>query len=177
MVNELYDVIYADPPWRYDFSLTKSRMVENHYPTMTTDEICKLDCHAADDSGLFLWATAPKIEDAIQVIKAWGFTYKTQMVWIKDKIGMGYYCRNQHEILMIATKGKFHPPPPDVRPSSVIHAKRNKHSKKPFEIYNLIETMYPDMTYYEMFCRVGARGWSTFGNETVRVQHTLTDFI
>ena len=130
-----HDVIYADPPWRYDFSVSDTRKIENHYPTMTTDDICALDCHASDDSVLFLWATAPKIREALQVIESWGFTYKTQMVWVKDKIGMGYYCRNQHEILMIATRGKIRTPDPGNRPSSVFYGNRTKHSKKPFEIY------------------------------------------
>ena len=173
---ELYDVIYADPPWRYDFSKSDSRKIENHYSTMTTEDICKLDCRAADNAILYLWATAPKIEDALQVMKAWGFTYKTQMIWVKDKIGMGYYCRNQHEIIMIGTKGEFHPPAPSLRPSSVFNGDRTKHSKKPFEVYNLIENMYPGMKYYEMFCRVGKYGWPTFGNENVQMQCTLKDF-
>ena len=171
-----YDVIYADPPWRYDFAVSDTRKIENHYPTMTTDDICALDCHAAADSVLFLWATAPKIREALQVIEAWGFTYKTQMVWVKDKIGMGYYCRNQHEILMIATRGKIITPDPKNRPSSVFYGNRTKHSKKPFEIYRLIESMYPGMQYHEMFCRVGRNGWSTFGNEQPVVQHTLDHY-
>ena len=173
---ELYDVIYADPPWRYDFSKSDSRKIENHYQTMSIEEICSLNCHAADDSILFLWATAPKIEEALQVIKAWGFTYKTQMIWVKDKIGMGYYFRNKHEILMVGTKGDFHPPEPSRRPPSVFDSIRTKHSKKPFEMYHLIETMYPGMKYYEMFCRVGRYGWATFGNENTQMQHTLQDF-
>src|SRR5208282_644580 len=126
-----YSVIYADPPWRYDFSKSGSRKIENQYPTMAVEEICALTIPAADNAVLYLWATAPKLLWALAVMKAWGFTYKTQAVWDKEIAGMGYWFRGQHEILLVGTKGRFSPPPQAERVSSVIRERRSKHSKKP----------------------------------------------
>jgi N6-adenosine-specific RNA methylase IME4 len=84
------------------------------------------------------------LEEALQVIAAWGFSYKSNVVWVKDKIGLGYLVRNQHELLLIATRGSMPCPLPANRPSSVIAAPRREHSRKPDEAYELIERMYPD---------------------------------
>ncbi|MEM4099012.1 MAG: MT-A70 family methyltransferase, partial [Candidatus Micrarchaeaceae archaeon] len=82
-----FAVIYADPPWKYDFVTSQTRAVENHYPTMELGDIKKLPVPAADDAILYLWAPPAKLEDALQVMNAWGFQYKTNMVWVKDRIG------------------------------------------------------------------------------------------
>lgn len=164
-----YPVIYADPPWRYENPPMggSNRSIENHYPTMTLEEICALpvDGLATEDAVLFLWATAPKLAECMTVIEAWGFTYRTCMVWVKDKIGMGYHVRNQHEILLIAKRGEIPPPPPSARPSSVLSAARDEHSAKPPEFYLLIEQMYPDLSRIELFSRVGREGWAAWGNQ------------
>jgi hypothetical protein len=88
-----YRLLYADPPWRYDHSGTNSRAIENQYPTMTLEEICRLSIPVADEAVLFLWAPSPKLADAIQVMNAWGFSYRTCAVWDKQVTGMGYYFR------------------------------------------------------------------------------------
>lgn len=173
-----YNCIYADPPWRYEFSETKSREIENHYPTMELDDICALPVAtiAADDCVLFMWATSPKLEEAMQVINSWDFTYRTNMVWVKDKIGMGYYARQQHELLLIAVKGKPGVPmpgdrkssaveAPDLTPPSVVEAVRGQHSKKPHEFYDIIERMYPLATKVELFARNNRNGWGAWGNQ------------
>jgi len=160
-----YEVIYADPPWRYSFSKSNSRKIENQYPTMTLKEICELDVPSADNSVLYLWTTAPKLLEGIQVMKSWGFTYKSQAVWDKEAMGMGYWFRGQHEILLVGTKGKFSPPPSDVRKSSVFRYKRTKHSKKPNEIRDFIDTWFPDKSKLEMFARISHDGWDSWGNE------------
>ena len=162
-----YQIIYADPPWRYDFSLTDNRKIENQYPTMSLDELYGLPVReiAMDDSVLFLWATSPKLEEAMWVISSWDFTYKTNMVWIKDKIGMGYYARQQHELLLIATRGNLPIPLPSDRPSSIIEAPRREHSRKPDLVYELIETMYPGNNKIELFARGNREGWTSWGNE------------
>ena len=125
-----FSVIYADPPWRYE-SATPNRAIENHYPTMELQEIKDLGVQSiCDDSCvLYLWATSAKAPEAFEVMTAWEFTYKSQFVWVKDKIGMGYWARGQHELLLVETKGKFSPPEPENRVSSVIHADRTEHSK------------------------------------------------
>jgi MT-A70 len=100
-----FPVLYADPPWRYEYAEDVGRAVENNYPTMTLDEIKALEVPACDDAVLFLWATSPKLIEALDVMNAWGFTYRTCMVWVKDKIGMGYYARQRHELLLIGKRG------------------------------------------------------------------------
>lgn len=160
-----FKVIYADPPWRYSFSKSDSRQIENQYPTMLTSEICALQVPTAKDAVLYLWATAPKLLEALAVMKAWGFEYKTQAVWDKEKIGMGFWFRGQHELLLVGTKGKFSPPAQDKRTSSVYRYKRGKHSKKPDEIRDLISSWFPELPRLEMFCRNPAPGWSVWGNE------------
>lgn len=164
-----YQVIYADPPWRYENPPMggSNRSIENHYPTMDLDEICSLDIGQVVDENcvLFLWATAPKLAECMEVIAAWGFTYRTCMVWVKDKIGMGYHARNQHELLLIAKRGQIAPPEPSDRPSSVLHAPRQEHSAKPLEYYGIIEQMYPTHNKLELFCRSPREGWAVWGNQ------------
>ena len=162
----VFDLILADPPWRYEFAESNTREVENHYPTMTLDDICAIDPPAADDSVLYLWATSPKLTEALQVIEAWGFEYKTSMVWVKDKIGMGYHARARHELILIATRGTPGVPEPANRPDSVIEAPRTEHSAKPDRLQELIETAYPDRSYLEMFARRPRDGWAVWGNES-----------
>ena len=159
-----YDVIYADPPWRYQFSQTKRRKIENHYDTMALEDICALKVPSAKDSVLFMWVTPPKMEEGMRVINAWGFTYRTCMVWVKDKIGMGYYVRQKHEILTISIKGSPGTPEPKHRPKSVFYGMRREHSKKP-SMYSLIEHMYPGRKYLELFARNTAEGWTSWGNQ------------
>lgn len=164
-----YRVIYADPPWQYEFSKSDSREIENQYPTMTVEEICELDVRSivAPDCVLLLWATSPKLREALEVIDAWGFEYKTCAIWDKQKIGMGYYFRQQHELLLVATVGSPAAPEAEDRPSSVFSAPRGKHSAKPTEVLTAIETMYPpdESSHIELFCREPRESWSAWGNQ------------
>lgn len=162
-----YNVILADPPWRYSFSRSRSRRVENYYPTMTTAEICALDVAAlaADDAVIFLWTTAPKLIDGLRVLEAWGFRYVTGAVWDKRQIGMGYYFRGQHEHLLIGVRGKPGTPEPAARVASIIKAKRGRHSAKPAIVHEIIERMYPDARRLELFARAPRDQWETWGNE------------
>lgn len=163
-----YPVIYADPPWRYEHVKTESRAIENQYPTMELEAICAMPVSskvATDDAILFLWATSPKLAEAMRVIESWGFTYRTCMVWVKDKIGMGYYARQKHELLLIATRGNPPVPPPAARPVSVIEGAREKHSAKPLAFAYAIERMYPELPKVELFCRSPRTGWAVWGNQ------------
>jgi N6-adenosine-specific RNA methylase IME4/ParB-like chromosome segregation protein Spo0J len=166
-VAELYPVIYADPPWRYEYIETESRAIENQYPTMALDEIkaLDLDAIALDDCVLFMWATSPKLAEAFEVLASWGFEYRTCAVWDKQKIGMGYYFRQQHELLLVAVRGQPLTPAPANRPSSVLSFPRGVHSAKPVEVYELIEAMYPELPKLEMFCRSPREGWGAWGNQ------------
>jgi N6-adenosine-specific RNA methylase IME4 len=163
-----YPVIYADPPWRYEHAESESRAIENQYPTMTLDEICSLplDTITTPDAILFLWTTSPKLEEGMRVVRDWGFTYRTCAVWDKEKIGMGYYFRQAHELLLVATKGSMPTPPPAARPSSVLRAARGEHSAKPDEMRDAIERMYPELPKVEMFCRSPKPGWAVWGNQS-----------
>ena len=101
----------ADPPWRYEVYSRETglnKAAENHYSTMTPDQIMALDVPsiAAKDGILFVWATAPLLQQAFRVIEAWGFDYKTNLVWVKDRIGTGHWFRFRHEHLLVATRGE-----------------------------------------------------------------------
>ncbi len=163
----VYEVILADPPWKYDFSETVAREIENQYPTMELDDIKNIKIPVGDNGVLFLWATAPKLIEALEVMKSWGFKYKTNAIWDKQSIGMGYWFRGQHELLLVGTKGKFSPPDKENRISSVISEKRTKHSKKPNKIYDILESMFPNSKKIELFARQKYNdNWVVWGNET-----------
>jgi hypothetical protein len=112
-----YAVLYADPPWHFEVYNEESgveRAAGNHYSTMSLDEICALSVVslATVDAVLFMWTTAPHLRESFDVLAAWGFEYKTNIVWVKDKIGLGYFVRNQHELLLVATRGDMPSPSP-----------------------------------------------------------------
>ena len=167
-IAERYPVIYLDPPWRYEHAESESRAIENQYPTMSLEEIKAMDMTkvAFDDCVMFMWATSPKLAEAFEVLEAWGFSYRTCAVWDKQKIGMGYYFRQQHELLLIAVKGQPPTPAPADRPSSVFSYPRGNHSAKPHEVYEIIEAMYPTLPKIEMFCRTPREGWGVWGNQS-----------
>jgi N6-adenosine-specific RNA methylase IME4 len=160
----VFDVVYADPPWKYDVNYL-SCSPESHYPTMSTDELVALKVPSAEDAILFLWATNPLLDDALRLMKAWGFSYKTNMVWVKDNVGVGFYFRGQHELLLVGVKGKFHPPDDTKRFSSVLNAPVGEHSEKPERVYEIIEAMYPNSQFLELFARKNRAGWTSWGNE------------
>ncbi len=160
-----YDVIYCDPPWKYDFSETTSREIENKYPTMELDELKTLEPPSASNSVIFMWATAPKLIEALELLKAWGFSYKTHAMWDKEIMGMGYWFRGQHELLLVGTRGNFSPPLEEARVSSVIREKRTQHSRKPELVYEMLGRMFPKSTKIELFARVKHEGWTSWGDE------------
>jgi N6-adenosine-specific RNA methylase IME4 len=134
---------------------------------MSLEAICAMEVEqiAAPDAVLFLWTTAPMLPEAMQVMHAWGFTYKTHMVWGKDRPGLGYWVRNQHELLLIGACGNMRSPAEGARPPSIIVAPKREHSRKPDEAYELIERMYPDLPKIELFARNARDGWSQWGNQ------------
>lgn len=166
-LDRRFGVVLADPPWSYDFSRSDSRKVENQYPTLQSGEIGDFPVGeiVTNDSILFLWTTSPKLQEGMQVMRQWGFAYKTCLVWDKKTIGMGYYARSRHELLLVGKRGEIPPPEPDSRPESVIRAKRGPHSKKPDEVYAVIERMYPDLSKIELFARSKRDGWTSWGNQ------------
>lgn len=165
-----YPVIYADPPWRYENPPigASSRSIENHYPTMTLEEICALPVGelATEDAMLYMWATAPKLPECLDVVKAWGFEYRTHMVWDKVHIGMGYHARSQHELLLICKRGTIPPPEAGKQPASIYREERREHSAKPTFFYEMIEGAYPQLPKIELFCRSPRDGWAVWGNQS-----------
>jgi N6-adenosine-specific RNA methylase IME4 len=161
--KEKFSIIYADPPWEYKWSTRGA--AAHHYNTENLDKLKKIKVPAEKNAVMFMWATNPKLNEALELLKAWGFEYKTNMVWVKDKFGTGWWVRGQHEILLLGTKGKVKTPSHHLRPSSVINAARVGHSKKPGEIYRIIEKMFPDMKYLEMFARSERENWISWGLE------------
>jgi len=171
-LGKRYSVIYADPPWRYDHPISDSRRIENQYPTMTEEELSALDVQSlsSDDAVLFLWSTSPKLREAIALIEAWGFRYRTCCVWDKERLGMGHMVRQRHELLLVATKGSPPMPAPADRPASVLREPRGRHSQKPETMRTIIERMYPKAGRLELFARSRHEGWDAWGNEVEAVR-------
>ena len=132
--GKLYGVIMADPPWRfepYSRGTGMDRAADNHYPTMTLDQLSEIEPPAADDCALFLWATVPMLLDAIDLMAAWDFDYKTHWVWVKPRPGTGYWNRNCHELLLMGIRGEVPAPAPGEQMDSVFQGERGRHSEKP----------------------------------------------
>lgn len=166
-----FNVVYADPewtfqPWSRETGLDRS--ASNHYPTSPLDVIKQRDVPsiAAKDCVLFLWATPAMLPEALAVMQAWGFVYKSHLTWVKDKLGLGYWFRNQHELLLVGTRGCIPAPAPGTQWPSVIQAPRGAHSAKPEPVLELIESYFPNLPKIELNRRGPARpGWSAWGLE------------
>ena len=165
--SKRYNMILADPPWQYRNIISESRRIENQYPTMALEDIKKLPVSdiSARDAVLFLWATSPGLEEALSVLNAWGFTYRSSAVWVKPSIGPGHWFRVRHEWLLVGARGNIPVPEPSRRPDSVIEAPRGKHSEKPEAVYEMIELAYPEFSRVELFARKPRKGWDAWGNE------------
>jgi len=167
-LDGIYRVIYADPPWQYnaDF-MDKYGHAKSHYSTMSIEELCALPVAdvRADDCVLFMWTTSPKLEQAFQVIKAWGFNYKTSFVWDKVKHNFGYYNSVRHEFLLIAGHGSSTPDVKELHDSVISIERSGKHSEKPEYFRELIDKLYTTGNKVELFARKKVDGWDTWGAE------------
>ena len=176
-----YSIIYADPPWAYRTYSKKGqgRSAESHYPTMCIEDIKALPVGelAAKDCALFLWITFPCLCEALEVLTAWGFSYKTvAFVWVKQNrrnddlfTGMGYWTRANSEICILATKG--HPKRVDAGVRQVILSHIEEHSKKPDEARERIVRLMGDLPRVELFARQSPEGWDVWGNEVECTAH------
>lgn len=177
--NKKYNIIYADPPWQFqvwsrDTGLKRS--ADKHYKTMKKNDIQNMrnviDRIAAKDCVLFLWVTAPCLQEGLELIKAWGFTYKTiAFNWIKqnkksDSLfwGMGYYTRANAELCLLATRSKTLK-----RVSKAVHSviisKIREHSRKPDEVRERIVELFGNLPRIELFARQKIEGWDCWGDE------------
>jgi N6-adenosine-specific RNA methylase IME4 len=170
-----FPLIYADPPWEFEVYSEKGldRTADQHYPTLTDQEIIDFKIYgksvpeiAHRDAVLFLWCTSSNFERALAIVKGWGFRYKTNAIWDKQRTGTGLVFMNMHEHLVYCIRGNM--PAPQYLPPSIFRYPRGEHSAKPPEIRAEIEKMYPafdEKTRLELFARGSFKGWSTYGYE------------
>jgi len=167
--QDKYDVIYADPPWKYDDKLIDGYgAAEHHYPPMSIEELCDLPIENISDKNavLFMWVTSPFADECWDVIQAWGFEYKAMFVWDKVRHNYGHYNSVRHELLLICTKGSYLPQGEQLHDSVISIERSNEHSRKPEEFRQLIEQMYPQGRKIELFARGELpEGWKAWGNE------------
>ena len=175
-VNGKFGTILADPPWR--FSNSTGKVAPEHkrlsrYPTLSLEEIINIPVKtiAAEKSHLYLWVPNALIEEGLQVLKAWGFTYKTNLIWYKirkdggpDGRGVGFYFRNVTEMVLFGVRGKIRTLAPGRSQVNVITARKREHSRKPDELYDIIEECSPG-PYLEMFARGAREKWAVWGNQ------------
>ena len=164
-----YKTIVADPPWQYRNKRTGGSMKSGSaqkYETMSIEEICNLEIIkeiSNKDCVLFLWVTAPMLPDTFRVIDAWGFKYKTSIIWVKTRgLGMGFWFRVQFELCLVCIRGKIKPfylPNPNL-----FFAPRTKHSRKPERFFQLIDPIIPRPAI-ELFAREKREDWDAWGNE------------
>ncbi|WP_170475207.1 MT-A70 family methyltransferase [Ruegeria arenilitoris] len=164
-----FEIIVSDPPWRFasNSDAKPGRNARRHYPCMTDAELMALPVaeSAAENALLFGWTTAPMMERSLRVFSAWGFKYVSQLVWTKERIGTGFWVRNQHEICLLMKRGKFPCPKPAPFETSIIGPWQGRHSEKPEFLQDRIDQIWPAVPKLEMFARRVRPGWALFGNE------------
>ena len=170
-----YDIIYADPPWDYGGQLQHSGNgggdtggAIKHYPTVSLNELKDLNVQSisSDDSILFMWATSPHLDQAIELGKAWGFEWATVgFVWDKVRVNPGFYTMSQCELCLIFKRGKIPQPRGARNIRQMVVSERTRHSEKPHEVRLRIERMFPEQRKIELFARQKTEGWDNWGNE------------
>lgn len=166
----MYDIIVADPPWRFKSNSAQKpgRNALRHYDCMQLGDIRTLRPQAAKDALLYLWVTSPFLAHGLEVLADWGFVYKSSLVWVKDRIGTGYWARNRHEVVLIGRRGRFPLPEACPHADSVISGGQREHSRKPESLQDQIDVAWPEARKLEMFARRTRIGWDVWGNETER---------
>ena len=171
-----FGTVLADPPWR--FVNRTGKVAPEHqrlrrYPTMSIEEICAMPVadHCADKSHLYLWVPNALLREGFQVLDAWGFKYKTNIVWYKvrkdggpDGRGVGFYFRNVTEVVLFGVRGSMRTLAPGRSQVNIVATRKREHSRKPDELYDVIEACSPDRRL-ELFARTERKGWTSWGNE------------
>ncbi len=179
-----YSTILADPPWQ--FQNRTGKMAPEHkrllrYPTMELQEIMDLPISklASAKSHLYLWVPNALLQEGLRVMSAWGFTYKSNLVWYKirkdggpDGRGVGFYFRNVTELVLFGVRGSMRTLAPGRRQVNILSSQKREHSRKPDEMYSLIEECSPG-PYLELFARFKRHGWDQWGNEDVEENSSL----
>ena len=174
--NEKFEVIYADPPWDYKGQLQHngaggidSGGAQKHYSTVTLDDLTNLEIRniTANKALLFMWSSSPHLDQAIELGKAWGFSWATvAFVWNKMKTNPGFYTMSQCELCLVFRHGKIPTPRGARNIRQYVEEIRGRHSQKPNEVRNRITEMFPTQRKIELFAREAHEGWSVWGNES-----------
>lgn len=174
--NKGYKAILADPPWRFTNRTGKVAPEHkrlNRYGTLSLEEIMEIPVSlaAADSSHLYLWVPNALLQEGLEVMKAWGFQYKSNIIWHKvrkdggpDGRGVGFYFRNTTEIVLFGIRGSMRTLAPGRSQVNIIRTQKQEHSRKPDELYELIERCSPG-PFLEIFARGRRKGWDVFGNQ------------
>ena len=175
MSNKKYQIIYADPPWDYKGQKQhtgkggkNSGGAAVHYPCMKLKDLKKLDVQGLcdDDCLLFMWSSSPHLDQAIELMKAWGFSWATVgFAWDKQKVNPGFYTMSQVELCLIGKRGKIPKPRGARNIRQLVSEMRGKHSQKPEQVRERIELMFPTQSKLELFARQSCDGWDCHGNE------------
>ena len=155
-----YQTIYADPPWKYGKGWGWG--AGEYYPLMKLEDIKSLEVPSDGNAHLYLWTPNSLIPQALEVMKCWGFEYKTCITWVKNRSIFGYYFKGQSEQLLFGVKGKL--PPMDRCQTTIINGNIGRHSEKPQSAYEIIEKISPE-SRLELFARKKREGWDVWGNE------------
>ena len=171
-----FGAILADPPWRFENRTGKVAPEHKRlrrYQTMSVEEICEfpIAAHAADKSHLYMWVPNALLREGFQVLDAWGFTYKTNIVWYKvrkdggpDGRGVGFYFRNVTEVVLFGVRGSLRTLQPGRRQVNLVSSRKREHSRKPDELYDVIEACSPGPCL-ELFARAPRKNWVQWGDE------------
>jgi N6-adenosine-specific RNA methylase IME4 len=170
-----YSIIYADPPWDYKGQKQHAGAgsedtggAETHYETVTLDELKRLSVLSvcAPDCLLFMWATSPHLDQAIDLMKGWGFAWATvAFVWDKQRVNPGFYTLSQVELVLVGKRGKIPTPRGSRNERQLVSELRGEHSVKPEQVRQRIEAMFPTQAKLELFARRPAPGWDVWGDE------------
>jgi len=170
-----FEILYADPPWDYKGQtqhggkgVSDTGGAERHYPTVTLADLKRLDVPSvtADDALMFMWASSPHLDQAIDLLKAWGFAWATVgFVWDKQRVNPGFYTMSQVELCLIGKHGRIPTPRGARNVRQFVSELRGGHSEKPSEVRKRIEAMFPTQSKLELFARVRSDGWHVWGNE------------
>lgn len=173
MATTKYQIIYADPPWDYKGQKQTGKHktsggAADHYPTVKLKDLKEMDVPSLcdDDCLIFMWTSSPHLDQAIELMKAWGFKWATVgFVWDKQKVNPGFYTMSQVELCLIGKKGKIPQPRGARNIRQLVSIERGKHSAKPHEVRQRIELMFPTQNKIELFARDEVEGWDCHGNE------------
>ena len=167
-----FRTILMDPPWNETGGGKIKRGADKHYPLIKKKNMLSTIVEGINEKGsisedahCYMWVTNNFLKDGLELMEQLGFRYITNITWVKDRFGLGQYFRGQHELMLFGVKGRFHRNKvPDKYCTSVIHAKRQKHSQKPVEAYEKIEQISAG-PYLELFARSTRNGWRSWGND------------